>query len=52
MDAGAKIASAEIVKTSTQKINVNNEQREKVEKLIESLENYEDTIAVYTNANI
>lgn len=52
VDVGAKIASAEIVKTATQKITVDNEQREKVEKLIETLENYEDTIAVYTNANI
>ncbi len=52
VNAGAKIASSEIVKITNQKISLNDEQKEKVEKLIETLENYEDTIAVYTNAEL
>lgn len=50
--AGAKIARADIIKESTQGADLTDEQKLKVDKLFEELENDEDVIAVHTSANL
>ncbi len=49
---GAKIAGAEIIKESSQGIDLNEEQKPKVKKLMSALQEHEDVISVHTNANI
>jgi YebC/PmpR family DNA-binding regulatory protein len=48
--AGATIAEAEIVKTSSQPVSLSEDERAKVEQLYNELEQNEDVTAVYTNA--
>ncbi len=50
--AGAKIAQWEIIKESSQGIDLSLEQKTQVDKLFAELEEYEDTIAVHTSANL
>lgn len=50
--ADAKIANTEIIKISTQTITLTNDQKAKIQALFNTLEDYDDTIAVYTNADI
>ena len=50
--SGAKIASAQVIKESTQGIDLTNEQKPKVDALFAELENDEDIIAVHTSANL
>ncbi|HYF05222.1 MAG TPA: YebC/PmpR family DNA-binding transcriptional regulator [Patescibacteria group bacterium] len=49
--AGAKVAQVQIVKLSTQGINLAEDQREKVHALLAELEDYEDVLAVHTSMN-
>lgn len=49
---GAKIVQAEVVKESTQIVELSDDQRAKVEALLSEMEEYEDVVAVYTNANL
>lgn len=51
-DSGAKIAQAEIIKESSQGIDLTPEQKVKVDALFADLENDEDVIAVHTSANL
>lgn len=51
IDAGIQITQAEIVKQSSQKVDLTEEQKIKVEQLFEELDENEDVIAVHTNAN-
>jgi YebC/PmpR family DNA-binding regulatory protein len=50
--AGAKIAQAEIIKESTQGVDLTEQQKPKVDALFAELENDEDVIAVHTSANL
>lgn len=50
--AGAKIAQAEIIKESSQGVDLTEEQKPKVDALFAELENDEDVIAVHTSANL
>jgi YebC/PmpR family DNA-binding regulatory protein len=50
--AGAKIARADIIKESSQGVNLTEEQKPKVDALFAELENDEDVIAVHTSANL
>lgn len=50
--AGAKIVSAQVIKESTQDVNLTEEQKPKVDTLFAELENDEDVIAVHTSANL
>lgn len=50
--AGANIAQAEIIKESTQGVDLTEDQKQKVETLFAELENDEDVIAVHTSANL
>jgi YebC/PmpR family DNA-binding regulatory protein len=52
LQAGAKIAQAEIIKESTQGTDLTEEQKPKVDALFAELENDEDVIAVHTSANL
>ena len=47
---GAKIASSEIIKESTQSVSLTEDQKIKIESFISELEDDEDIIAVHTNA--
>ncbi len=49
---GAKIVQAEIIKESTQGVELTAEQKTKVEALLAELENNDDVIAVHTSANL
>ena len=49
---GAKIARADIIKESSQGVNLTDEQKPKVDALFAELENNEDVIAVHTSANL
>lgn len=51
-EAGAEIVQAEMVKVSTQPVELTEEQKEKVAKLFYALSDDEDVTAVYTNANL
>jgi YebC/PmpR family DNA-binding regulatory protein len=51
-EQGAKIAQAEIIKESTQGVDLTVEQKPKVDALFAALENDEDVIAVHTSANL
>lgn len=50
--AGAKIARADVIKESSQGVDLTEEQKEKIDKLFEELENDEDVIGVHTSANL
>lgn len=50
--AGAKIAQAEIIKESSQGVDLTEDQKPKVDALFAELENHEDVIAVHTSANL
>jgi YebC/PmpR family DNA-binding regulatory protein len=50
--AGARIAQAEIIKESSQGVDLTSEQKPKVDALFAELENDEDVIAVHTSANL
>lgn len=50
--AGAKIARADIIKESSQGVDLTEEQKPKVDALFAELENDEDVIAVHTSANL
>ena len=50
--AGAKIAEAQVIKESSQGVDLSAEQKQKIEALVQSLENDEDVIAVHTSANL
>lgn len=49
---GAKIARADIIKESSQGVDLTEEQKPKVDSLFAELENDEDVIAVHTSANL
>lgn len=51
-DAGASIAQSEIIKQSSQTVELTEEQKAKVEALMNELEDNEDIIAVHTSANL
>lgn len=50
--AGAKIAQADIIKESSQGVDLTEEQKPEVDALFAELENDEDVIAVHTSANL
>jgi YebC/PmpR family DNA-binding regulatory protein len=50
--AGAKIARADVIKESSQGVDLTEEQKPKVDNLFAELENDEDVIAVHTSANL
>ncbi len=50
--AGAKIAKAEIIKESSQGVDLTEDQKPKVDALFAALENDEDVISVHTSANL
>ncbi len=50
--AGAKIAQAEIIKESSQGVDLMEDQKPKVDALFAELENDEDVISVHTSANL
>lgn len=50
--AGAKIARSEIIKVSSQGVNLTEEQKRQVDALFAELENDEDVVAVHTSANL
>lgn len=52
VEAGAEVVQAEVVKESTQPVELAEEQKEKVAKLFDTLSDDEDVTAVYTNASI
>jgi len=52
MNAGAKIAQAEIIKESSQGVDLMEEQKAKVDLLFAELDNDDDVIAVHTSANL
>lgn len=49
---GAKIARADVIKESSQGVDLTEEQKPKVDSLFAELENDEDVIAVHTSANL
>ncbi len=49
---GAKIARADIIKESSQGVDLTEDQKPKVDNLFAALENDEDVIAVHTSANL
>lgn len=51
-DAGAKIAQAQIIKESSQGVDLTEEQKPKVDALFAELEDNEDVVAVHTSANL
>ena len=50
--AGGKIARAQVIKESTQGVDLSDEQKTRVDELFAELENDEDVIAVHTSANL
>lgn len=50
--AGAIIINSEIIKESSQKINLDDSQKDKVYELIDALEDDEDVIAVHSSASL
>ncbi len=50
--AGAKIAQAEIIKESSQGVDLTEEQKPTVQKLYDALSDDEDVVAVHTSANL
>jgi YebC/PmpR family DNA-binding regulatory protein len=50
--AGAKIARADIIKESSQGVDLTEEQKPKVDSLFADLENDEDVLSVHTSANL
>lgn len=51
-ESGAKIFQSEIVKQSTQPVDLTEDQKTEVESLFNELEEDEDVVSVHTNANI
>ncbi|MBI3952659.1 MAG: YebC/PmpR family DNA-binding transcriptional regulator [Candidatus Doudnabacteria bacterium] len=52
LKAGAKIAKADVIQESSQGVNLTEDQKVKVNRLFEELENDDDVIAVHTSANL
>lgn len=52
LKAGAKIARADVIKESSQGVDLTDEQKPKVDALFAELENDEDVIGVHTSANL
>jgi YebC/PmpR family DNA-binding regulatory protein len=52
LKAGAKIARADIIKESSQGVDLTEDQKPKVDALFAELENDEDVISVHTSANL
>jgi YebC/PmpR family DNA-binding regulatory protein len=52
IDKGARVAQAEIIKESSQGVDLTEEQKPKVDALFADLENDDDVIAVHTSANL
>ncbi len=52
LKAGAKIARADVIKESSQGVDLTEEQKPKVDALFAELEKDEDVIAVHTSANL
>lgn len=50
--AGANIAQAQIIKESSQGVDLTEEQKPKVDALFAELEDNEDVVAVHTSANL
>ncbi len=50
--AGASIASSEVISRSTQPITLSDEQLNKIEYIVELLEEDEDVVSVFTSANV
>ncbi len=50
--AGAKIARADVIKESSQGVDLTDDQKPKVDALFAELENDDDVIAVHTSANL
>jgi YebC/PmpR family DNA-binding regulatory protein len=50
--AGAKIAQTEIIKETTQGVDLSEEQKMQVQKLYDALTDDEDAVAVHTSANL
>jgi YebC/PmpR family DNA-binding regulatory protein len=50
--AGAKIAQAEVIKEASQGVDLDEQQKEQVQKLYDALSDDEDTVAVHTSANL
>lgn len=50
--AGGKISQAEVIKESSQGVDLTEEEKPKVDALFAELEEYEDVIAVHTSANL
>lgn len=51
-DAGASIVQAQIIKESSQGVDLTEEQKPKVDTLFAELEDHEDVVAVHTSANL
>ncbi|MGE5298292.1 MAG: YebC/PmpR family DNA-binding transcriptional regulator, partial [Acidobacteriaceae bacterium] len=51
-EAGAKIAKADVIKESSQGVDLTEDQKPKVDALFADLENDDDVIAVHTSANL
>lgn len=51
-EKGAKIAQAEIIKESSQGVDLAEEQKQQVQKLYDALSDNEDVVAVHTSANL
>lgn len=51
-EAGAKIARADIIKESSQGVDLTEDQKPKIDALFADLENDEDVISVHTSANL
>ena len=51
-EAGARIAQAQIIKESSQGVDLTEEQKPKVDALFAELEDNEDVVAVHTSANL
>jgi YebC/PmpR family DNA-binding regulatory protein len=52
LEAGGKIAQAEIIKESTRGVELAPEQKKQIEALLSELEDDDDVIAVHTSANL
>lgn len=52
VEAGAKIAKADVIKESSQGVDLTEEQKQKVDILFAELEDDDDVIAVHTSANL
>lgn len=51
-DKGLKVASAEIIMKPAQSLQVSEEDKKKIQNLVEALENDDDVVSVHTNVNL